>query len=270
MTVPAFAVTLTTIPEVLLYIALPAIAPILISRLAVRYFTRKTRPKDLPLVPVPQPARDQPPAIYNDDLRYGEALSEWDLECGLHEATERARMRARNRAVPETGPFAAIATALFLVAMIVAMVNAPTLMVANLFAIAGFLAGLGITGGITALETKHWLAKSRKIQLPRPFTLPLPVYQPLSRSRQQEYFRPGPPPQADIRITSLPQAFQILGLQARRVTLQEARAAHRALMAQYHPDKVHNLGPELRELAARKALEMNLAIQFIEANAKGR
>jgi polyphosphate kinase 2 (PPK2 family) len=38
----------------------------------------------------------------------------------------------------------------------------------------------------------------------------------------------------------------------------------RARLAQYHPDKVAHLGPELRNLAAQKTLEFNLAIQFIE------
>jgi hypothetical protein len=36
------------------------------------------------------------------------------------------------------------------------------------------------------------------------------------------------------------------------------------LVAEYHPDKVAHLGPELRGLAARKTLELNLAMQFIE------
>jgi preprotein translocase subunit Sec63 len=39
--------------------------------------------------------------------------------------------------------------------------------------------------------------------------------------------------------------------------------AYRQRMAEYHPDKVAHLGPELRELAERKATEFNLAIKYI-------
>jgi hypothetical protein len=53
-----------------------------------------------------------------------------------------------------------------------------------------------------------------------------------------------------------------------RITLSEARAAWRARIALYHPDKVDHLGQELRDLAARKALEINLAIRFIEEHAR--
>jgi DnaJ-domain-containing protein 1 len=40
--------------------------------------------------------------------------------------------------------------------------------------------------------------------------------------------------------------------------------AYRQRMAEYHPDKVAHLGPELRELAEGKATEFNLAIKYIE------
>jgi DnaJ-class molecular chaperone len=70
----------------------------------------------------------------------------------------------------------------------------------------------------------------------------------------------------DIRITSLRQAYDILGLPAGAVTISEARAAWRDGMAQYHPDKVSHLAKDLRDLAARRALEINLAFQFIENN----
>ena len=39
-------------------------------------------------------------------------------------------------------------------------------------------------------------------------------------------------------------------------------------IAEYHPDKVPHLGQELRELVTRKALEINLAMQYIEENCK--
>jgi len=39
------------------------------------------------------------------------------------------------------------------------------------------------------------------------------------------------------------------------------RFQYRARIAEYHPDKLAHLGQELRELAARKALEINLAMR---------
>jgi DnaJ like chaperone protein len=53
-----------------------------------------------------------------------------------------------------------------------------------------------------------------------------------------------------------------------RTTLSAARAAYRARMAEYHPDKTMHLGKELQQLAARKALQINLAMQYIEHNSK--
>jgi len=41
-------------------------------------------------------------------------------------------------------------------------------------------------------------------------------------------------------------------------------------MAEYYSDKTMHLGKELRELAARKALQINLAMKFIEENCKSR
>lgn len=37
-------------------------------------------------------------------------------------------------------------------------------------------------------------------------------------------------------------------------------------MAEYHPDKVAHLGKELRELAALKCVEFNLAMDYIASH----
>jgi putative transposase len=47
------------------------------------------------------------------------------------------------------------------------------------------------------------------------------------------------------------------------------RFQYRARIAEYHPDKLAHLGQELRELAARKALEINLAIEDLGEKAAG-
>ncbi|WP_194869200.1 DnaJ family molecular chaperone [Myxococcus sp. AB025B] len=55
---------------------------------------------------------------------------------------------------------------------------------------------------------------------------------------------------------------EILGV-ARGCSKNELRRAYHAQMAQYHPDKVAHLGKELRELAERKALEINRAYEML-------
>jgi DnaJ domain len=42
-------------------------------------------------------------------------------------------------------------------------------------------------------------------------------------------------------------------------TVEEIRAAYKRMLAQYHPDKVASLGPELRELANRKSQDITRA-----------
>ena len=44
-------------------------------------------------------------------------------------------------------------------------------------------------------------------------------------------------------------------------SMEEIHAAYRRLISQYHPDKVEHLGPELKELAARKSQEITVAYQ---------
>jgi DnaJ like chaperone protein len=64
------------------------------------------------------------------------------------------------------------------------------------------------------------------------------------------------------------QAYEILGLPPGKTTFEAAKGAYRACIAQYHPDKVAHLGQELRDLAARKAVEINLAWEYIQKHCK--
>jgi hypothetical protein len=50
--------------------------------------------------------------------------------------------------------------------------------------------------------------------------------------------------------------YQLLGL-PRGAPLDEIKSAYRRLAAQYHPDKVVGLGPEVRQVAEAKMLELN-------------
>lgn len=52
--------------------------------------------------------------------------------------------------------------------------------------------------------------------------------------------------------------YTVLGLSS-TASVEDIRASYRALMGQYHPDKVATLGLELRELAERKSKEIGAA-----------
>ena len=54
---------------------------------------------------------------------------------------------------------------------------------------------------------------------------------------------------------------KILGLVGDYVP-EDAKSSYRSLIAQYHPDKVSLMGDEIREVAERKAKEINEAYEF--------
>ena len=60
---------------------------------------------------------------------------------------------------------------------------------------------------------------------------------------------PGPPPW-----------WEVLGISP-EASVEEIRAAYRSQIAQYHPDKVATLGPEIREVAHRKSQQITEAYQ---------
>lgn len=97
----------------------------------------------------------------------------------------------------------------------------------------------------------------------RTFKVPEPVYEPPKAEQEAAKTRYD-----DIRVTSMHRAFEILALPPGKTTLEAAKTVYRERIAGYHPDHVAHLGPELRELARCKALEINLAWQFIEEHCK--
>jgi DnaJ-domain-containing protein 1 len=58
-------------------------------------------------------------------------------------------------------------------------------------------------------------------------------------------------------------AYTILGVR-RGDSFDVIRRAYRQRMKEYHPDKVAGLGAELRELAERKAKEINMAFEELK------
>ena len=73
-----------------------------------------------------------------------------------------------------------------------------------------------------------------------------------------------PPPGASPAPEAIApkEPHEILGV-SRRAGKDEIRQAYRALIAQYHPDKVAHLGPDLRETAHRKTLEIQRAYEAL-------
>ena len=76
----------------------------------------------------------------------------------------------------------------------------------------------------------------------------------------------GPGPQqrtGQARATpseSPPDPYATLGV-PRSASKEDIKAAYKARMSEYHPDKVAHLGEELQQLAHRKALEIQQAYQ---------
>lgn len=66
----------------------------------------------------------------------------------------------------------------------------------------------------------------------------------------------------DSEIT-LDKAYLILGLN-RNATVEEIKTAYKQKIKDYHPDRVANLGEELRNLAAKKTTEINKAYEIIK------
>ena len=67
-----------------------------------------------------------------------------------------------------------------------------------------------------------------------------------------------PPPSPPKQAPSIPECYRILKLSP-TCSKEEARAQHRKLAADYHPDRVNSLAVEFRELAHTRMVEINNA-----------
>ena len=56
---------------------------------------------------------------------------------------------------------------------------------------------------------------------------------------------------------------QVLGIQG-KVTGEQIKKAYRKRIAEYHPDKVQNMAPEIRKLAERRTAELTEAYAFMK------
>jgi DnaJ like chaperone protein len=75
------------------------------------------------------------------------------------------------------------------------------------------------------------------------------------------FFAPPPPVKPPLEPGGSAKWHEILKVHP-AASAVEIRAAYRQLISQYHPDKVEQLGPELKELAARKSQEITTAYRM--------
>jgi hypothetical protein len=82
---------------------------------------------------------------------------------------------------------------------------------------------------------------------------------PKAQSAPEYQSAPPPDPHREDNNAD-PTCYDILNVPP-DATSAEIRHAYRTLMSQYHPDKVANLGDELKTVAERKSKEINLAYE---------
>jgi DnaJ-like protein len=197
----------------------------------------------------------------------------WEQKQKLFEETESARLSRVEKEIYSAGPASRFGC-LFVIflALIVAVFGGDGLFAGPACGVVVF----GFGGVVIVVKAEFGIRRLlRESELKgRTFDVPKPVFAP----RREEY---RPPPRREKRheshtsstnevtVTSMRQAYEILGLQPGRKTLTEVRKAFRSRMSEYHPDKVAHLGVALRELTSRKAVEINLAMEFIDARLKG-
>ncbi|MBI4201918.1 MAG: J domain-containing protein [Chloroflexi bacterium] len=71
------------------------------------------------------------------------------------------------------------------------------------------------------------------------------------------------PGQQNGRVSTHRSPFDVLEV-APEATVEDVRSAYRRKVQQYHPDKVADLGPELRQVAERQMKEINAAYDALK------
>ncbi len=92
-----------------------------------------------------------------------------------------------------------------------------------------------------------------------------------SGEREEQEAREGADggPSAGATADASSDPYAVLGV-PRSASQEEIRAAYRARMREYHPDKVAHLGEDLQELAHRKTLEIQRAFEKLRACSRAR
>ena len=115
--------------------------------------------------------------------------------------------------------------------------------------------------GLLGFGVVSWLLELRKGNSARP--RPQPGGDPFSSHQRQSNWPPRPAPQQDDL------AGYCAELDIRQpFTRSELQNAYRRKVSEYHPDKVHNLGADIQELALKKTVAINAAYEKLQAYAR--
>ncbi len=116
--------------------------------------------------------------------------------------------------------------------------------------------GLGLADDLLLIAGMVWLYRRRLRQLEAPRGDQ--TAEPGDRAEQRS--RPRHEPATEPAAGTPPDPHSVLGV-SRSASQEEIRAAYRARMLEYHPDRVAHLGEELQRLAQRKTLEIQGAYE---------
>jgi hypothetical protein len=216
-----------------------------------------------PRNPQPEPPPPPPRPVYVDYIQFQMALELWRSKGELFDKNENDRLAKLNEEIKKRS---FIAPFLFLCLSVGAYWFGST----HGTSVGWWTFGIGMIffSMLANAEESFNRWRCRALFVRRLFEDPEPLYEPPRHQRTPKQEYQEPPQQNDLCVTSLRQAYGILGLPPGRITLEQARKAHRSLIAQYHPDKVAHLGEELRKLAAVKSVRINLAMDFIDEHCK--
>jgi DnaJ-domain-containing protein 1 len=109
-----------------------------------------------------------------------------------------------------------------------------------------------------------WLLQEALSKLDHRIPAPEPARRPSARRRKGASPAPEPPRAQEWRPPATGDPWQMLGIEP-GTPLSEAKRAFRALIAQYHPDKVAHLASEFRQLAEERTRQILAAWEQIEA-----
>jgi hypothetical protein len=260
------------------FLALATILIFIISMIKIGS-NPKTKPKPEPEPAKPGASHKKAGQIYSDYEQFKLATQVWSRDQQLFETNESARLASLAEESSKKGGPLTVIGVVVLAAVVFFVVRANGVG-AGFWT--GFL-GLSAVGGLMSVDDKIRRRRNKALFSRREFDQLEPIFQPPKtppprNDPEQEQRRqeppprqeaPSPPPKTDeIRVTSLKQAFEILGLPPGKITLSVAQAAYKARMLEYHPDRVAHLGTELRELAERKAKLINLAWHYVQQNCR--
>ena len=121
--------------------------------------------------------------------------------------------------------------------------------------------GLGLVDDLALIAGLVWFYRRRMRQLAAQGAEQ--TAEPGDRADRRS--RPGHEPATEPRDETPSDPHTVLGV-PRSASQEEIRAAYRARMREYHPDRVAHLGEELQRLAHRKTLEIQRAYERLRGS----